>query len=312
MGHNTMTTNLSCVALLLLLSLSMVSTEISIVTEGVYAFNLGDRELPYTSMFVVTGDGVMIVDPINTDSAKAMLQEIRKITNEPIKYVFYSHDHWDHTSGGQVFKNEGAKIVAHKDANDWMLENTGPDQIPADCTWFGSQFYIPLGKYTMELHHYGVSHGNGMTIFVVSSQPRVAYIADLSAVKSTGPAYLPGFDTKGWENTLERTLELDFDLVVFTHSPPPGGVKEDVADQLGFVKDVRAAVRAEIDKGANPFELPSTLQLDKYKDWAGYADSFPLNVLHFAVEEAILGPYARPAEKKKTFSRRFYHKNRSV
>jgi hypothetical protein len=37
-----------------------------------------------------------------------------------------------------------------------------------------------------------------MTIFVVNSEPRVAYVA---AVKSTGPVYLPEFDTKGWEKT---------------------------------------------------------------------------------------------------------------
>ena len=56
----------------------------------------------------------------------------------------------------------------------------------------------------MELHHFGVSHGKGMTIFVVNSEPRVAYVADLAAVKSVGPVYLPEFDSKGWENTWKR------------------------------------------------------------------------------------------------------------
>ena len=94
------------VALLLLSASSVLGQgETAKITDGVYAFNLGAGELPYTSMFVVTGYGVMVIDPINSDSATALLQEIRKITDEPIKYVFYSHDHWDHTSGGQVFKN---------------------------------------------------------------------------------------------------------------------------------------------------------------------------------------------------------------
>ena len=105
------------VALLLLSASSVLGQgETAKITDGVYAFNLGAVELPYTSMFVVTGNGVMVVDPINSNSARVMLQEIRKITNEPIRYVFYSHDHWDHTSGGQVFKNEGAEIIAHTDA----------------------------------------------------------------------------------------------------------------------------------------------------------------------------------------------------
>jgi glyoxylase-like metal-dependent hydrolase (beta-lactamase superfamily II) len=194
------------VALLLFSASSVLGQgETAKITDGVYAFNLGAVELPYTSMFVVTGYGVMVVYPINSNSARVMLQEIRKITNEPIRYVFYSHDHWDHTSGGQVFKNEGAEIIAHTDANEWIKTHTGADQIPADSSWSGSQKEYSLGRFTMVLHQFGPSHGNGMTIFVVNSEPRVFYIADLAAVKSTGPVYLPEFDTKGWENTLEHS-----------------------------------------------------------------------------------------------------------
>jgi len=268
------------------------------ITDGVFAFNLGALELPYTSLFLVTGSGVMVVDPINSDSARAMLQEIRKVTNEPIRYVFYSHDHWDHTSGGQVFKNEGAEIIAHADANAWIKKNTGPDQIPADTTWSGNRKEYSLGRFSIELYFFGPSHGNGMTIFVVNSEPRVAYVADLAAVKSTGPVYLPEFDTKGWENTLEKTLQLNFERAVFTHSPPEGGTKQDLADHLGYVKDIRAGVKAELRKGTNPFAIPGILKLDKYKDWAGYDTQFALNVMHFAIEEAVLGPYAKPVEKQ--------------
>jgi len=287
---------------LLLLSVISVSGqgETAKISDGVYGFNLGAVELPYTSMFVVTGDGVMVVDPINSDSARAMMKEIRKVTNEPIKYVFYSHDHWDHTSGGQVFKNEGAQIIAHQDANDWIKLNQGADQIPADRTWSGSKKNYRLGRFTMELYQFGPSHGNGMTIFVASSpsQSGVAYVADLAAVKSTGPVYLPEFDTKGWENTLEKTLDLDFELALFTHSPPQGGNKQDLADHLGYVKDIKNGVLSELAKGVNPFAIPQTLKLDKYKDWAGYDTQFGLNVLHFAIELAVLGPYSAPSKRE--------------
>merc|ERR1719357_280237 len=268
------------------------------IAEGVYAFNLGNLELPYSSLFVITGNGVMVVDPINSISAKAMLTEIRKLTNEPIRYVFYSHDHWDHTSGGQVFKNEGAEIIAHTDANEWIKKNAGPDQIPADNTWSGNQKEYSLGRFSIELYFFGPSHGNGMTIFVVNSLPRVAYLADIAAVKSTGPVYLPEFDTQGWEKTLEKALQLDFEKTVFTHSPPEGGTKQDLADHLQYVKDIRAGVKAELRKGTNPFAIPGILKLDKYKDWAGYDTQFALNVMHFAIEEAVLGPSAKPVERQ--------------
>jgi glyoxylase-like metal-dependent hydrolase (beta-lactamase superfamily II) len=104
---------LAYIAGLLVISVSSVWGEGQTVkiTDGVYGFDLGafGNTLPYSAMFVVTGAGVMVIDPFNSDSARAMLQEIRKVTDEPIRYVFYSHDHWDHASGGQVFKNEGRK-----------------------------------------------------------------------------------------------------------------------------------------------------------------------------------------------------------
>jgi len=288
---------LACVAGLLILASSVQGEGQTVkITDGVYGFDLGAfPNLPYTAMFVVTGAGVMVIDPFNTASATAMLQEIRKVTSEPIRYVFYSHDHWDHASGGQVFKNEGAEIIAHNDANEWIKSNTGPDQIPADSTWYGSTTAYTLGQFTMELHHFGSSHGNGMTVFVVDSQPRVAYFADIAAVKTVGAFFLPGFDTKGWENTLEKALQLDFEKAVFTHSPPQGGTKQDLANHLGFVRDLRGGVQAELIKGTNPFAI--RLELDKYKDWAGYDQQFQLNVQHVIVE-ALLGPWAAPANKK--------------
>lgn len=44
-------------------------------------------------MFVVTGDGVVATDPINPTASKVYLEEIRKITPAPIRYVIYSHHH---------------------------------------------------------------------------------------------------------------------------------------------------------------------------------------------------------------------------
>ena len=57
--------------------------------ENVYIF----RYVRHQSMFVVTPEGVIATDPIGLrrPAAKAYIEEIRKITNAPIKYVIYSH-----------------------------------------------------------------------------------------------------------------------------------------------------------------------------------------------------------------------------
>ena len=57
----------------------------------------------YTSVFVVTTDGVVVLDPMSTAHATQMLSAIREVSDQPVSYVAYSHNHWDHTGGAAVF-----------------------------------------------------------------------------------------------------------------------------------------------------------------------------------------------------------------
>src|SRR5467141_4337824 len=84
-------------------------------TENVYVFRYGG----YQSMFVVTPQGVIATDPASyLRPAKPYIDAIKAVTDKPIKYVIYSHHHYDHIAGGQAFKDAGAKIVSHKRAKE--------------------------------------------------------------------------------------------------------------------------------------------------------------------------------------------------
>ena len=97
-------------------------------------------------MFIVTDDGVMVIDPMNTNHSQGMLGEIRKVTDAPITYLFYSHNHWDHTSGGQVWKDEGATIFAHNDVYEYLMANPHPDVLLPDYTWSYDNFQVTFVK----------------------------------------------------------------------------------------------------------------------------------------------------------------------
>jgi glyoxylase-like metal-dependent hydrolase (beta-lactamase superfamily II) len=80
------------------------------VTDNVYIFRYGGHQ----AMFVVTPDGVIATDPIayrRPEAAVTYIDEIRKITQAPIKYVVYSHHHYDHIEGGKPFKDAGATFM---------------------------------------------------------------------------------------------------------------------------------------------------------------------------------------------------------
>src|SRR5213594_3712002 len=80
------------------------------LTDNVYIFRYGGAQ----AMFVMTPDGVIATDPLNAKAAAVYLQEIKKITPAPVRYVVYSHHHLDHISGGAPFKDAGATFVAHR------------------------------------------------------------------------------------------------------------------------------------------------------------------------------------------------------
>src|SRR5882672_4896761 len=84
-------------------------------TDGVYIFRNGGHQ----SIFIVTGDGVIATDPIaygRPTGGADYVAEIRKVTNQPIKYLIYSHHHFDHIAGGKAFKDAGAVILSHQQA----------------------------------------------------------------------------------------------------------------------------------------------------------------------------------------------------
>src|SRR5512147_2377062 len=65
-------------------------------TDKVYVFRYGGHQ----SMFIVTPQGVIATDPISyLRPAKPYIDAIKAVTDKPIKYVIYSHHHYDHIAG---------------------------------------------------------------------------------------------------------------------------------------------------------------------------------------------------------------------
>jgi len=237
----------------------------------------------------------MVIEPVSSEHSAVMLEEINSITSEPIKYVFYSHNHWDHASGGQVFKDVGATIIAHEYANQYIESNLGPDQILPDEIWSGRQYDVTVGTVKLELYYFGGSHGVGMTAFLLPQQ-KVAYFADTVSPNRVGFATLPDFDIKQWQNTLEEYLKLDFEQAVFTHNmysePLKGGDKEDVVQTIAFLRDIRSGIYEELEKGTDPMLIPTTLKLPQYSHWAMYDEWLAMNIWAVFLQEPIsMGPF---------------------
>ena len=64
------------------------------------------------TVFLVTPDGIILADPINVDAATWLKGEFEQRFDLPVRYVLYSHHHWDHASGARVFEST-ATLVGH-------------------------------------------------------------------------------------------------------------------------------------------------------------------------------------------------------
>jgi glyoxylase-like metal-dependent hydrolase (beta-lactamase superfamily II) len=82
--------------------------EITRIAPDLYRARNGN----WYAIFLVTPAGVILADPINPDFAQWLKAEIAARFRQPVRFVVYSHSHWDHAGGGAVF--EGATFVAHE------------------------------------------------------------------------------------------------------------------------------------------------------------------------------------------------------
>ncbi len=198
-------------------------------TDNVYIFRYGGHQ----SMFIVTPQGVIATDPIGLRraAAKAYIEEIQKITKAPIKYVVYSHSHFDHIAGGQPFKDLGAVFVAHKNAKARIAALKPPDVVVPDQVVDGKK-NITLGGTTLELNYVGKNHSDS-TLVMRLPKEKIVFTVDwipLQGVQFRGMAdnYLPDI-----EDGLKKVIAMDWEKLIPGH-PGPGG------RQTGTKDDARA------------------------------------------------------------------------
>ena len=71
--------------------------------------------------WVVFRDYVLVIDANYPWGARAILDDIQKTTDKPIKFVFDTHYHGDHAHGNGVFVDAGATIVCSADCMEESL-----------------------------------------------------------------------------------------------------------------------------------------------------------------------------------------------
>jgi glyoxylase-like metal-dependent hydrolase (beta-lactamase superfamily II) len=243
-------------------------------TENVYVFRNGNHQ----AMFVVTSAGVIATDPIGygrPQGGATYLDEIKKVTNQPVKYVIYSHHHFDHIAGGKAFKDAGATFVAHKRAKERLAVIKDPHTVMPDETVDRSKT-IKLGDTTLELTYVGLNHSDSSLVMRLPKE-KVLFAVDFIPVGSVpGRGMIDSYPLE-WEESLKKVMAMDWEKLIPGHPGPGGrlGAKEDVQNLLTFLQDASAAVKAEAQAGKCWDTVEKELKLPKYASWPGYEQNLP-------------------------------------
>jgi glyoxylase-like metal-dependent hydrolase (beta-lactamase superfamily II) len=243
-------------------------------TDNVYIFRNGNHQ----SIFVVTKEGVIATDPVaygRPQGGQQYVDEIKKVSKgAPIKYLIYSHHHYDHVAGGKAFKDAGATIIAHRKAKQRLEKLADPATPLPDETVDDKGRTIKLGGTTLELRYVGLNHSDS-TLVMRLPKEKLLFVVDVLPVGQFPGRGMIDFYPLEAEQSIKRILAMDWERLIPGH-PGPGdrlGTKKDVQDQLTLLQDASKAVQAAAREGKCWEPAEKELQLEKYKDWPGYENN---------------------------------------
>jgi glyoxylase-like metal-dependent hydrolase (beta-lactamase superfamily II) len=243
-------------------------------TDNVYVFRYGNAQ----AMFVVTKEGVIATDPIGYGRPQAVttyLDEIKKVTNQPIRYVIYSHHHFDHIAGGKPFKDAGATFIAHKKAKERLEQIKDPHTVIPDETVDNNRT-ITLGGTTLELTYLGLNHSDSTLVMRLPAE-KIIFTVDWLPVGSLPARGMIDSYPLEWEESINQVLAMDWDRLIPGHPGVGGrlGTKKDVQDTLAFLQHASAEVKKAAQEGKCWDTVEKEMKLPKYVSTPGYEQALP-------------------------------------
>lgn len=263
---------------------STPGTEIVEVADGVFA-RLHEG---LTNAGIIVGDeGVLVIDSLRVPSfARDLIQDVRRLTPLPIRYLIDTHSHWDHAWGNEEFTN--SLIIGHENCRaemvdldrveawrnktvtsgmPWSEEAKTVNVTPPTLT-FASSMCLHLGQREVHLRWLGRAHTSG-DIFIHLPQDRLVFTGDVAqkqGVPFMGDGYIPE-----WAETDNRILALDADRFVSGHGPI--GDRPALEEARDFIAAIGSSVEGAIAEGKDAdttrAEVTSALR-DRFGDWRGF------------------------------------------
>jgi glyoxylase-like metal-dependent hydrolase (beta-lactamase superfamily II) len=217
---------------------------------------------------VITEEGVVVVDALGTPSlAYLLLSKIREITDKPVVKVITTHYHADHIYGLQVFKEQGAEIVAPLGAKKYLAADSAQARLKERreslFPWVNESTYlvtpdryisdktkITLGGMDFILTPLGSAHSDGdMTIEI--SQENVLFSGDL--IFEGRVPFVAGSNIKNWIDNLSGLDAKKYKVIVPGHGRTSANPMDATTFTLGYLNILYKSMLAGVES-LTPFD----------------------------------------------------------
>ena len=188
------------------------------VADDLYVIEGGDAG---NVAVYITNEGVILVDDKFDGHFDGIMENVRKVTTQPVKYILSTHYHADHSGGNTKFTSM-AEIISTRNAHDGIVQkkqsNAPANMVPARVT-FTEETSVFLGGKEVRARYFGRGHTNG-DAFVYFPALRVLHTGDMFTTASPLIDYPGGGSLVEWTKTLDAVMQqVDFDTVIPGHGP---------------------------------------------------------------------------------------------
>jgi glyoxylase-like metal-dependent hydrolase (beta-lactamase superfamily II) len=259
--------------------------EIKQVTEGVYMVTgLGGN-----TTVRVDPAGLIIVDTKNLGEPNynQLMDLVKTVSQAPVKYVFVTHHHQDHSGNIASFQKAGVPVIVHANLNK-NLETYNPQQGKPEMAkiTYTKDKKVKVGKATAEAHYYGRGHTNGDT-FVWFPDVKVLSAGDMITGTAPNADMAFGGSVVEWVSSLDKVLKLPFTYVIPGHGNDPL-TRAQVQEFRDKWNTILTRGIESVKKGTPKDQLLASIKVDDLGGWTmnSFAQPARLDPLYAELQAA--------------------------
>jgi glyoxylase-like metal-dependent hydrolase (beta-lactamase superfamily II) len=244
-----------------------------------------DARQPANTSWIEFRNFVVVIDANTPWGIRAILPEIKKTTSKPVRYVFDTHYHWDHSQGNSVMADEGVTVICSQDCaselstkgkEEWASGAKRTDQyslapyrMELPSVVFDNFMAIDDGERRLELRRVGPAHTIGDAVAFLPKEG-ILFTGDLCVNWRSGNNVGDrDADHPHWAQVLNDMARWNLKIVIPGHGDP--GTVDTLKAQSAFLDDLWNQVSAGKKAGKTVDQLLKDVDLSKHGNFAADA-----------------------------------------